>query len=77
MIKKYKSARIKKLATRDSNTKVRSWKTQARTILRDIEQGNPWEHKDPVEVYGDDGLTFFDSNKSTRNLKRTGSFFGI
>lgn len=36
---------------------------------------NFFEHKDELEVYGDEGLTFFDSNKRSRG--RTGSFFGI
>lgn len=37
---------------------------------------NFFEHKDEVEVYGDEGLTFFDSKKS-RGGESTGSLFGI
>ena len=44
--------------------------------LRNQPQGfNPWEHRDPIEVYGDDGLTLFDSSK--RSQGRTGGLFGI
>jgi len=37
---------------------------------------NFFEHREPMEVYGDDGLTFFDSQKG-RSQGRTGSLFGF
>lgn len=37
---------------------------------------NFFEHKDEMEVYGDEGLTFFDSNKN-RGQGRTGNLFGF
>ena len=36
---------------------------------------NPFEHKDDMEIYGDTGLTLFDSNK--RSGEQTGAFFGM
>lgn len=36
---------------------------------------NPFAHRDPVEVYGDDGLTLFDGDK--RADDDTGSLFGL
>ena len=41
-----------------------------------FEPPNFFAHKDEIEVYGDEGLTFFDSNKK-RSGGRTGSLFGI
>ena len=48
---------------------------------REVVQDKPiiqnfFEHKDEVEVYGDEGLTFFDSNKN-RGQGRTGNLFGF
>lgn len=40
------------------------------------DDGNLFSHKSEKYVYGDEGLTFFDSNKSRGN-GRTGSLFGI
>lgn len=42
-----------------------------------MNMNNFFEHKEEYEVYGDEGLTFFDSNKSSRSSKRTGELFGI
>ena len=54
--------------------------TTARSIVepprRHLSQENFFEHKDELEVYGDEGLTFFDSNKKG-NGQRTGSLFGF
>lgn len=54
--------------------------TTARSIVepprRHLSQENFFEHKDEVEVYGDEGLTFFDSSKKG-NGGRTGELFGF
>lgn len=38
---------------------------------------NFFEHRSEEEVYGDTGLTLFDSQKTKRNSGSTGSLFGI
>lgn len=54
--------------------------TTARSIVEprrsNMVQNNFFEHKDEIEVYGDEGLTFFDSNKKG-NGQRTGELFGF
>ena len=53
-----------------------------RSRVNQMQQGKPqihnfFAHKTEMEIYGDEGLTFFDSNKSRRSEGRTGSLFGI
>lgn len=51
-----------------------------REMIRRAEMAGPknfFEHDDPINVYGDDEIAFFDSQKKSRTQRRTGSFFGI
>ena len=47
----------------------------SRSLPQRNESWNPFAHRDPIEVYGDDGLTLFDGEKKSDD--DTGSLFGI
>ena len=47
----------------------------SRPLPQRTQSWNPFAHRDPIDVYGDDGLTLFDGDK--RSDDDTGGLFGI
>lgn len=84
---KFSSASVAKTARKEFDKFAKSVRTNRSTPLLsqrerpsqyiDDEPTNFFKHRDEVEVYGDEGLTFFDSQKPQRSNRRTGSLFGI
>lgn len=65
----------KSIGTQESNNNVAQVRQQ-QFVPQEPRRRNFFEHRDEYEVYGDEGLTFFDSQKR-RGSGSTGNLFGF